>query len=207
MCLRALPAPADVFGVAPLELEGPPALRVCTLPLPEQPPQTFGQEEFGRENFGAARLGNASRTRRLVQLADLILQHPGGTLPEKLPHPKDRKAFYRLMATPAVTHAAALLPHEQLTARRTAQADGTVLLIHDATDLIFTGLASRHGALGQLGQGHSYGFHCHNSLAVRADSGEVLGLAHQILHRRPRVPKGESRQAKQARADREGRLW
>src|SRR5262249_47497245 len=43
--------------------------------------------------------------------------------------------------------------------------------------------------------------------ALAADTGEVLGLAGQILHRRPRVPKKEGVAAKRARASRESRRW
>ena len=43
---------------------------------------------FGEQNFGTAKLGNRSRTRRLVRLADQILEHPQGSLPDELPRPK-----------------------------------------------------------------------------------------------------------------------
>src|SRR5215210_5030466 len=109
------------------------------------PPATFGQE-----NFGAAKLRNRSRTRRLVHLADRILKHPQGTLPDKLHDPNQLKAFYRLMAQPAVTHAAILAPHQELTRRRMDQADGTILRLHDSTELDFSGLRCVPG-LGQLG--------------------------------------------------------
>src|SRR3989442_973395 len=46
-----------------------------------------------------------------------------------------------------------------------------------------------------------------NSMAVAAHSGELLGLAHQILHRRADVPKGETEAAKRERATRESLLW
>ena len=42
---------------------------------------------FGTLHFGAAQLGDVRRTRRLVQAADAIVQHPGGTLPQKLHDP------------------------------------------------------------------------------------------------------------------------
>ena len=39
---------------------------------------------FGVEAFCAANLGDVRRTRRLVQIADQIAKHPGGTPPRKL---------------------------------------------------------------------------------------------------------------------------
>jgi hypothetical protein len=164
------------------------------------------QPTFGAENFGTAKLRNRARTRRLVELADHILAHPGGTLPDKLADPNDLQALYRLLAQPAVTHAAVLAPHQALTRQRLAQADGPVLLIQDATELNYSGLLSVTD-LGQLGGGTNRGFLAHHCLAVQANGRRVLGLLHQILYRRPHVPKDESRQDKRARTDRESRLW
>lgn len=161
---------------------------------------------FGEENFAAAKLGNRSRTRRLVQLADLILAHPQGTLPDKLPRRKDLKACYRLMASPRTTHRSVLAPHVALARRRMALDGGTVLLLHDATELNYSGLLCA-ADLGHLAGGKAKGFLCHNSLAVSANDRRVFGLANQILHCRPHVPKKESREDKRSRQDRESRLW
>jgi hypothetical protein len=161
---------------------------------------------FGAENFGTAKLRNQARTRRLVELADHLLAHPSGTLPDKLADPNDLHALYRLLAQPAVTHAAVLAPHQALTRQRIAAADGPVLLLQDATELNYSGLLSVTD-LGQLGSGTNRGFLAHHCLAVQANGRRVLGLLHQILYRRPHVPKNESRQDKRARTDRESRLW
>jgi len=40
---------------------------------------------FGTLHFGAAQLGHVDRTKRLIKVADAIIQHPGGTLPQKIP--------------------------------------------------------------------------------------------------------------------------
>jgi hypothetical protein len=61
--------------------------------------------------------------------------------------------------------------------------------------------------LGQIGNGGGRGYKCHNSLAVTAESREVLGLVNQILFNRPRVPKGEKKSARRQRTTRESRLW
>ncbi len=161
---------------------------------------------FGQENFGAAKLGNSARTRRLVRLADQILAHPQGTLPDKLPRRKDLKAFYRLMALRQVSHEAVLAPHRDLTRRRMADEGGTVLFLHDSTELNYSGLLCA-AELGHIAGGKGRGFLCHNSLAVAAGGRRVFGLANQILHCRPDVPKDESRPEKRARQDRESRLW
>lgn len=163
-------------------------------------------ESFGTLNFGAATLGHVARTRRLVKSAELILRHPGGTLPQKFRDPADLDGFYRLANRKEVTHQAVLEPHRQRTLDLMRHADSPVLTIHDTTELDFSGLTSVTG-LGQIGNGTCRGYLCHNTLAVVADSGAVLGLANQILARRDDVPKGETRQAKRDRATRESRLW
>ena len=52
---------------------------------------------LGQAHFGSATLGDRRRTRRLVETADRIFAHPGGTLPQKVDKPADLKAMYRLM--------------------------------------------------------------------------------------------------------------
>ena len=161
---------------------------------------------FGSLHFGAAQLGDVRRTRRLVQAADAIVQHPGGTLPQKLHDPYPLDALYRLANRKEVTHEAVLEPHRQRTLRLMSQADGPVLLIHDTTELDYSSLSSLTG-LGQIGNGNGRGYECHNTLAVHAPTRTVLGLANQILARRDTVGKGESRQARRGRETRESRLW
>ena len=144
-----------------------------------------------------------------MQLADALARHPGGTLPDKLHHPPDLRAFYRLMDRPELTHAVVMQGHTDATRRRIAELPaGTVVLrVHDATELDYTSKTSLRDALGQIGQGAQRGYICHNSLAVRADSGATLGLTAQILHHRADVPDREGIKASRERSDRESRLW
>src|SRR6266851_869970 len=129
-------------------------------------------------NFGTVDLGDQRRTARLVKSVDIMCRHPGGTLPDKLNRPADLRAFYKLMRRPEVTHAVVLGGHADHTRRAIAALEpGTVvLLLHDATELDFTSKKTLLASLGQIGQGTHRGYICHNSLAVRADSGETLGL-------------------------------
>jgi hypothetical protein len=161
---------------------------------------------FGETHFGQAALGDPRRTRCLVRIADQIYRHPGGTLPAKLHEPKDYKAMDRLMNRPEATHAAVLQTHRQHTLRQLGQTDRVVLLLHDTTELDYSGLRSV-ADLGPIGGGHTRGFLCHNSLAFDPQRHEVLGLAHQILHRRRHVGRQEPVRAKRERLDRESRLW
>jgi Transposase DNA-binding len=161
---------------------------------------------FGEEFFATASLGDRRRTRRLVQLADQLVQHPEGTLPDKLPDPAALKAAYRLMDADDVTHAAVLEPARQRVLELLVAASGPVLLVHDGTELDYTGLTSLT-QLGRIGNGSHRGYLCHNVLAVEAGSRAVLGLVHQELAKRPVRPRRESRQQRRDKPDRESRLW
>lgn len=163
---------------------------------------------FGQEHFGTVQLGHAKRNQCLMKIATLIQRHPGGTLPDKFASPKDYKAMLRLANRPEVTHAAVLQPHQQRTVRQMqAVAGPVVLLLHDTTELDYSGLQSLAADLGPLGNGSGRGYLCHNSLAVDPQRREVLGLAGQLLHCREPVPPHEGVAAKRARESRESRLW
>lgn len=136
---------------------------------------------FGERHFGGAVLGDKRRTQRLVRLADRMVMHPGGTLPQKLAEPSDLKALYRLMNCQSVTHAAVLQPHVEHTRQLIRQAGGVVLVIHDTTELDFTTKLTLTG-VGPIGNGNQTGYLCHHSLAVAAADRHVLGLTNQILH-------------------------
>ena len=162
---------------------------------------------FGEEHFGGAQLGDVRRERRLVELANQMAKHPGGSLPDKVNSPANLKALYRLMDSDDVTHAEVLRPHADRTLERMLAHEGVVLVIHDTTELDYSGLTSLKDDLGQIGNGGGRGYKCHNSLAVAAESREVFGLTNQILFCRPHVPKGEKKSARRQRATRESRLW
>ena len=162
---------------------------------------------LGRDIFAAADLGDRRRTARLVKSFDRMCAHPGGTLPEKLASPPDLRGFYHLCDGDDLTHEAILGPARDHTRARIEACPGEVLVLHDATELDYTTLRSLAGDLGQIGKGDRRGYLCHNVLAVVADSGEVLGLIDQLLHRRDEVPDGETLAEHRDRPTRESRLW
>jgi hypothetical protein len=163
---------------------------------------------FAQANFGQLDLGDKRRTCRLVRSVEEMCRHPGGTMPDKINRPANLRGFYRLMDRSEVTHQVVMDGHTAQTRRSIAAlGSGTVLLLHDATELDYTSKKSLQGSLGQIGQGTRQGYICHNSLAVRADTGETLGLSSQILHHRAKVNKSEKTSEKRQRQDRESRLW
>lgn len=159
---------------------------------------------FGQTHFGSAALKDRRRTARLVALADRILEHPEGSWPSKLADPAELQAWYRLANRPEVTHRAVLAPHAAGTLERMREQAGPVLIVHDTTELDYSGLTTID--LSPIGNGHGSGYLCHNSLAV-TPGGEILGLANQILFRRPRPPRKETKSASAKRPGRESRLW
>jgi hypothetical protein len=166
------------------------------------------QETFGMRNFGQVDLGDRRRTARLVETVDRMCRHPGGTLPDKLNRPADLRAFYRLMNRSETTHEVLIQSHAACTrACIAALGSGVVLVLHDATELDYTKKLCLKDQLSQIGQGTHRGYVCHNSLAVRADTGAVLGLTSQILHRRAYVPEKETLKEMRERTNRESRLW
>src|SRR6202171_6384416 len=135
-------------------------------------------------------------------------RHPGGRLLAKLNQPADLRGFYRLMDQSEVKHQVLMDGHTAQTRRSIAAlGSGTVLWLHDATELDYTSEQSLKGHLGQIGQGTRQGYICHNSLAVRADTGETLGLGSQILHHRGKVDTEEPTDQSRERGNRESRLW
>lgn len=160
-------------------------------------------------HFGGARLGDARRAGRLVSAAERILRHPDGGLPQKVGGGWAQvMGLYRLLAAPAVTHAAVLAPHRAAVRERMRAHDGVVLLVHDATELNYSHVAALRDQLGHVGSGRgkARGLVAHHTLAV-TPGGAVLGLAHQALHRRDRVDPRETKAQKRARPTRESRLW
>ena len=160
---------------------------------------------FGEDHFGKAQLGDKRLNNRLVAVADRLVQHPQGSLPDKFQNPADLDGFYNLMANAKVTHACVVAPHCERTLELMRQEPGVVLILHDTTVLDYSGLKAIE-ELGQVGDGHGRGYYCHNSLAVTPQR-KVIGLVHQRLHTRRHAPKGETRSERRQRPDRESLWW
>jgi hypothetical protein len=159
---------------------------------------------WAEANFQDARLGDKRRTRRLIASAQRLAEQPEGSLPEHFAW-NPLRAVYRLGNRPEVTHAAVTATHFERTRAAMARVAAPVLVIHDTTELNFT----THGALtgtGPVGDGVGRGFLQHNSLAILAETQQVLGLAYQQVTTRTPAPEGETRTQRLHR-DRESQLW
>jgi hypothetical protein len=160
--------------------------------------------DWARETFGECALGDVRRTKRLVTVAQRIVEHPAGSFPAQMPDWAELKAAYRLFDADDVTFHAVAQPHWQQT--RTA-ASGKTLVVCDTTELNF---GSAREGLGRTGNGAGHGFLLHNALMVDGETRSVLGVAAQTLHYRPhRKHKKKKQNSSQAlnRSNRESRVW
>jgi Transposase DNA-binding len=161
---------------------------------------------FGEQHFCHCDLGDKRLTDRLVRSTNLMLAHPGGTLPDKLNRNADLIGFYRLANHPNVSHGKLIAAHRVRTLELIGRCVGPVLIFHDTTELDFSGLDSVED-IGPIGHGGCKGYLAHNSLAYDVVAGEVLGLTHQTIHKRRKAPRNESAKARRAHPERESRLW
>src|ERR1700693_3287048 len=81
---------------------------------------TVCTQRWAEENFGTADLGDQRRTRRLVQSAAAIAQHPEKSFPQIFDW-NELRGFYGLCHCTAATTAAVEQPHWQRTVQAMAQ--------------------------------------------------------------------------------------
>jgi hypothetical protein len=100
-------------------------------------------QSFARRNFGGIDLGHKLRNEAALKTAERICRHPGGTLPTKLSNPAAYKSMDLLMNRPETTHTQILAPHGLRTKEKVAVAarQGPVLMLHDTTELDYSGLS------------------------------------------------------------------
>ena len=87
--------------------------------------------------------GDARLTKRAVKTAELMMRHPGGTLPQKLNADADLDdldGFYNFANNPKVNHDTVLGGHVEQTRERLGGTPGVKLIIHDTTEGDYSGL-------------------------------------------------------------------
>jgi hypothetical protein len=130
------------------------------------------QQDIGDE-FGAATLGDARRTKRLVEVARATEDMPDVGFPQMVESDGQLEAIYRLLGNEEVRADAVLAPHIAATMGRAKQFP-LCLMVHDTTDFEFSGLRDGLGLL----TGNRKGFFAHFALAVLPGLARVpLGVA------------------------------
>jgi hypothetical protein len=104
--------------------------------------------------FAEAELGDVRRTQRLVEVATMLAQQPGASLPEACGDRAMLKAAYRFFDSEAVDPAEILASHVQATIPRLASVP-VVLAVRDTTDLNWTAHPATTG-LGPLGHAEQH---------------------------------------------------
>lgn len=138
--------------------------------------------QWAQKEFGQAPVGDARLSQRLVNLAAAKAQHPEQPLIQALK--ADTAAvtgYYRFVDHPnheSLCLDTILQPHVQRTLRRMAPLP-RVLVVHDETDLNFSGLAECEG-LGVVGknqtQTQTQGLRLHSCFVVSEATGLPLGV-------------------------------
>lgn len=155
--------------------------------------------QWAQNEFGFAQLGDQRRNKRLVNIAQNLAAHPGGTLPQAFPDWAELKAAYRFFDQKGVTFESVLRPHLERTLQACRQ-PGEYLLIEDTSLLDFSAHRATQG-LGHIGDGQGRGFELHSALAVRVEAwtleqrpeGAVVGLLGQQCSTPRPAPAAESR--------------
>jgi hypothetical protein len=155
--------------------------------------------EFEGASFGDDRLD-----RRLVSIASLVAAEPSASFPFAAGNDANLEATYRFLNNERVTPTEILAPHVRQTVRRAADSQA-VVVAHDTTEFNFGN--SEREDLGRVGQGKSFGFYGHFSLAVRAESREPIGVVDVRTHHRRGGKGRRGHQALQTAADNESRRW
>ena len=157
--------------------------------------------QWAHANFGAGALGDARRTRRVVQLAAATRANPQASLPKQCQGGAALAGAYRLLSNPRVDPQDLQMPHRQRTAA-CCRDQATVLIVQDTTELDFSQRSARGsirgvGPLGAAGSGGA-GLIQHAALAVDV-AGGVRGVVHQTWHCQKRRPPGETRKQRRGR--------
>lgn len=130
------------------------------------------RQDIGDE-FAGAKLGDARRTKRLVEVARVTEDMPDVGFPQMVESDGQLEAIYRLLGNQEVKADAVLAPHIAATMSRAKQFP-LCLMVHDTTDFEFSG--KREG-LGLM-TGNGQGFYAHYALAVLPGPARVpLGVA------------------------------
>jgi len=126
-------------------------------------------------------LGDRRLERRAIGVVEAIQRRPGVGFPKVFRERSQLEAFYRLVNNEAVEPDALLAPHSSESWRRAKQSGDSALVLHDTSEFIYQGEATREGPEKRAG---SQSFHGHFALAVAEGEPPVL---HGVVGHRSHV--------------------
>ena len=161
--------------------------------------------DWAEAELGTSQLGDARRTKRLVQLAEQRAAQPTASIPQACGDAAATKAAYRFYANADFPPQAILTPHRRATEQRVAQ-EQLVLAVQDTTILDYTHHPATQG-LGVLNDEFHRGLLVHTTLAVTPQR-VPLGLLHQQVWTRAAKDLGK-RHARRTKpvAEKESQKW
>lgn len=160
---------------------------------------------FSIENFSDVKPLNTRLVKRLHKIATRLSTTSAKSLPQRMPK-AEYEGLLRFVNHPGTTHEAMLQTHRKNVANGIATASGDVLILHDTTVLDYSNQRCAD-TMGPVGNSGGRGYMCHNSLAVDAETGRVIGLANQILHKRPNEKRPAGTKISRDDPRRESLLW
>lgn len=172
-------------------------------------PSMLSDRRWAEEMFGKARLGDCRRTRRLVDLAEVLAGRPNESIAASTKGDKTRQeGSYRFIRNDAVGS-------QDITeagcdaALRQCKEKPLILAIQDSTELSYRH-ASVRDELGPVGNGRSKcarGFVVHTTLAVDGIGGVPIGIMDQVRWMRPNgAPSRDERKSRPYR-EKESFKW
>lgn len=158
---------------------------------------------WAKATFGQCELGDARLTKRAVDIAERLASNPSAS-PNEVCTGDNAAAegMYRFLRNNAVKPSAL----EEAPFRATAEScngRGVVLAIQDSTTLSYSHSVSKQ--LGDLGGGR--GYVVHSTLAVDAQTREVIGLLDQQRWIRPDKRPGKKKRNKRKYEEKESFKW
>jgi hypothetical protein len=155
--------------------------------------------------FAEAELGDLRRTQRLVELATVLAQRPGVSLPEACGDRATLKAAYRFFDNAAIDPQNLLDSHVDATLPRLA-AVPLVLAVQDTTELDWTAHPATTG-LGPLGHSAHRGLLVHTTLAFTPERVPLGVLAQQVWARDPAEIGKRATRKQRAITEKESQKW
>ena len=155
--------------------------------------------------FAEAELGDLRRTQRVVELATVLAQRPGASLPEACGDRATLKAAYRFFDNTAIDPQNLLDSHVDATLTRLAPVP-LGLAVQDTTELDWTAHPATTG-LGPLGHPAHRGLHVHTTLAFTPERVPLGLLAQQVWARAPHDVGKRATRKQRPIAEKESRKW
>ena len=155
--------------------------------------------------FADAELGDVRRTKRLVELAHVLAQHPTAALPEACGDGAMLKAAYRFFSNDDIAPQDVLSSHIESTYSRLDKVP-LVLAVQDTTEVDWTGHPATTG-LGPLGHTACQGLHVHSTLAFTPERVPLGLLAQHVWARDPDDVGKRKRRKQLPMSQKESQKW